>query len=398
MSQTQQTRRILIVQYSSNRDGSAFSGLLLADGLREAGWTTHVAFGFEGPIIERYAKADHCTHVVPHKNWLRRGCTHQFLKDGWLEWQKADAFDALIQSIKPDIVYLNTVVSLAAAVAARRCGVPCVWHLREMFADIGGEMHAPQWARPLVSRLIRHASERVVANSAATAKNLLGEQGASVPIIPNAVRSEFFDCDIDRSVARHRFQLPQDAVVIGVPGTLRPLKGHPFFFRAVAPLLHRRSDCTVAVTGGGDSAYTEGLRAQLRDLGVLGQVRFVGWVEDMTAFYRACDLCCIPSRAESFGRTVIEAFASGTPVVATAVGGMREIIEEGTTGLLVPYGAAEELAEALRIVLDAPELRHKMSHHARQDAEAQYHEAVYKERIVSVTNELIRNGYHLSGA
>jgi glycosyltransferase involved in cell wall biosynthesis len=95
---------------------------------------------------------------------------------------------------------------------------------------------------------------------------------------------------------------------------------------------------------------------------------------------------------------VIEAFASGTPVVATAVGGMREIIEDGTTGLLVPYGAAEELAEALRIVLDAPELRHKMSHHARQDAEAQYHEAVYKERIVSVTNELIRNGYHLSGA
>lgn len=398
MSQTQQTRRILIVQYSSNRDGSAYSGLLLADGLREAGWVTHVAFGFEGPIIERYAKAGHCTHVVSHKNWLRRGRTHQFLKDGWLEWQKADAFDALIQSIKPDLVYLNTVVSLAAAIAAQRRDVPCVWHLREMFADIGGEMRAPQWARPLVSRLIRHVSERVVANSAATAKNLLGEPGASVPIIPNAVRSEFFDCDIDRSVARHRFQLPQDAVVIGVPGTLRPMKGHPFFFRAVAPLLRSRTNCIVAITGGGDTQYAKTLRQQVRELDIEHQVHFVGWVEDMTAFYRACDVCCIPSRAEPFGRTVIEAFASRTPVVATAVGGMREIIEDGTTGLLVSYGAAEELAEALRVLLDAPELRYKMSHHARQDAKAQYHEAVYKERIVSVTNDLIRNGYHLSGA
>ena len=63
------------------------------------------------------------------------------------------------------------------------------------------------------------------------------------------------------------------------------------------------------------------------------RIHFVGWVEDMPAFYRACDMVCIPSRAEPFGRTAIEAFAVGTPVVATAVGGLQEIVEDERTGL-----------------------------------------------------------------
>ena len=138
--------RVLIVQYSSNRDGSAFSGLLVADGLRQAGWDTHVAFGFHGPMVAEYEQAGHHTHVIPHKNWLRRGWTPQFVKDVAQEWGRASDFEALISSLHPSVVYLNTVVSLAGAVAARRGGVPCVWHLREMFSDIGGEMHAPRWA------------------------------------------------------------------------------------------------------------------------------------------------------------------------------------------------------------------------------------------------------------
>jgi hypothetical protein len=69
-------RRALIVQHSAALDESAHSGLLLADGLREAGWATHVAFGFEGPMIERYAAAGHRTHVVP--NAVRTSCKNTY--------------------------------------------------------------------------------------------------------------------------------------------------------------------------------------------------------------------------------------------------------------------------------------------------------------------------------
>jgi len=172
--------------------------------------------------------------------------------------------------------------------------------------------------------------------------------------------------------------------VIGVPATLRPMKGHPFFFEAVAPVLRERSGLRVAVTGEGRADFTAQLKEQMRRLGIRDRVGMLGWVRDMPAFYRACDLVCIPSRAEPFGRTAIEAFAVGTPVVATAVGGLRDIVTDGVTGRLVPYGDESELAAAMRELLDQPELSQKMTANARQTASDQYHERAYNKRIMEI--------------
>lgn len=381
-------RSVLVVQRSSNLDGSAFSGLLLADGLREAGWETHVAFGFDGPIIEKYEAAGHHVYTAPHDNWLRRSRTPQFMKDVWVEWQRASDLEPLLSEAGPDVVYLNTVVSLTGAVAARRAGCQCVWHLREMFADAGGEMHAPEWATPLVRRIICHYADQVVANSRATARNLLGPDANRAVTIPNAVRSSFFDETRSPREARRALDIADAGIVIGVPGTIRPMKGHSFFIRAIAPLLRNRNDVHVAITGGTEGDYAAQVRAQVQRLGVGDEVQFVGWTRDMPGFYRACDVICIPSRAEPFGRTVIEAFAVGTPVVATAVGGIRETVDPETTGLLVPYGEDEALRASLQRLLDAPELRQKMSANARQAAEEEYHERVYKGRIAALIEEV----------
>jgi glycosyltransferase involved in cell wall biosynthesis len=383
---------VLIVQRSAALDGSAHSGLLLADGLREAGWDTHAAFGFEGPIIERYAAAGHETHVLPHDNWLRRHRTHQFAKDVWLEWRKASIFNALIEEVQADLVYLNTVVSLAGAVAARRQGVPCVWHLREMFADVGGEMRAPSWAVPLVRRIIRAHADRIVANSTATARNVLAGSEDGVDVIPNAVRAPFFEEERTQEDARAVFSLSRDGPIVGVPGTLRPMKGHPFLFDAAASVLRERENLQVAVTGDGDGEFVAQLKRQVDELGIADRVHFLGWVKDMPAFYRACDLVCIPSRAEPFGRTAIEAFATGTPVIATAVGGLQEIVTDGETGRLVPYGDEEALAAAVQQSLERPALRRKMANHARQVAEEKYHERVYKNRIGEVVASVKERG------
>jgi glycosyltransferase involved in cell wall biosynthesis len=369
-------------------DGSAHSGLLLADGLREAGWDTHVAFGFEGPMVERYAASGHGVSVVPHENWLRRDGAHQFAKDVWVEWRRAEAFERLIEETGADVVYVNTIVSLAAAVAARRSGTQCVWHLREMFSDIGGEMRAPGGAKPLVRWVIDRHADQLVANSGATARNLLGEGAGEAMIIPNAVGAPFFEEDRSQGEAREVFGLPPEGPVIGVPGTLRPMKGHPFFFEGVAPILRERPGLTVAVTGGGDEAFVARLEEQMRDQGIRGQVELLGWTEDMPAFYRACDLVCIPSRAEPFGRTAIEAFAAGTPVVATAVGGLQEIVTDGETGLLVEYGKKEEFAEAVNRLLESSDLREEMAERARRVGEKKYHDQVYKDQVEHVISHV----------
>jgi len=378
-------RCVLIVQYSSNQDGSAFSGLLLANGLKENGWDTHVAFGFGGPMVSTYRQAGHKTYIAPHKNWLRRGNSFRFVKDVWFEWKRARAFGPLIDRINPQLVYLNTVVSFSAAVAARRSGVPTVWHLREMFADVGGEMHAPQWALPVVRKTIAFHAAELVANSLATADNLLGiERQTDVEIIPNAVRSAFFEDQRARDEARDEMGVPRAGQLIGVPGTLRPMKGHPFFFRAIASILRSQHDLCVAVTGDGEAEYVQSLKALVHELGISEQVRFLGWVDEMPAFYRACEFVCIPSRSEPFGRTVIEAFASGTPVVASAVGGIREIVDQNKTGFLVPYGDHHALRQSIDVMREDENLRKRMSRKARHVAEQRYHEEIYKRRVHAV--------------
>ena len=383
-------RCALVVQHSSALDGSAHSGLLLADGLREAGWETHVVFGHAGPIIGRFERSGHAVHVVPHENWLRRDRLHQFVKDVWTEWRNASAIESLVADLVPDVVYVNTAVSRAGAVAARRAEVPCVWHLREMFADVGGEMRAPGWAIPGVRRVIRGHAARLVANSRATVRNLLGDEAAEVNVVPNGVREAFFREQRSRREARASLDLPLEVPLLGVPGTLRPMKGHPFLFRALPSLLRERSELRIAVTGGGEPTYTAGLKRQVRDLGLQDRISFVGWVDDMAAFYRACDLVCIPSRAEPFGRTAIEAFAVGTPVVASAVGGLKEIVRDGETGLLVSYDDVLSLRDALERLLDDPSLRKRMSENARQEGRRSYHEEVYKERVVRIVDDADR--------
>ncbi|MFO1096460.1 MAG: glycosyltransferase family 4 protein [Planctomycetaceae bacterium] len=284
------------------------------------------------------------------------------------------SFVALIDEVRPDVVYVNTLVSLAGVVAARRRRLPCVWHIRELFDDVGGEMHIPACGgRPLVRRLLKKLATRRVAISRSVAENILESTDPSVvEIVPNAVGQNFFEVAETSSECRARFGLPPGVPLIGVPGTLRPMKGHPFFFEAAALIAQARPDCVFAITGTGEAIYETQLRRQTEQLGLADRVRFLGNITVMPQFYRACDVVCVPSVAEPFGRTVIEAFAVGTPVVATAVGGIRETIEDRKTGLLAAYGDVPALCGALLRILSDQEFARVLANAARQTAREQY--------------------------
>ena len=373
---------LLLVQFSAQRDGSAYSGLLTAEGLRDDGWRVAVAFASEGPMEQAYQAAGFETARAPHKNWLRTADPLRAARNVSHEVRAGRALAASREA--PALVYLNTGASFAGAIAARRWGVPCVWHLRELLSDAGGELVVPAGARPLVQSAFSRLSTRLVANSAAVADNVLGPRlAARADVIFNAIGSRFFDERRTPAEARAALGLPRSGLLIGVPGTLRPMKGHPFFFDAAAPLLARRPDLHVAVTGTGAPDYEARLRADVAARGLAGRVTFTGSIADMPAFYRACDVSCIPSVSEPFGRTVIESFAAGTPVVATAVGGIRETVRDGQTGLLVRYGDGPALADALRQLLSHPEQRAALARAARADAEARFAESAYKARVAA---------------
>ena len=331
------------------------------------------------------------TDKVSHGQWLAGGSRTRRLRRWIRDVGATIRFMRLMRSQCPNLVYINNLTGFSAACAAKLLGIPVIWHIRELFVDAGGEMHDPLGGRRAVRWALRCLADHVVVVSEAVRRSVLGKgQWEHVSVIPNAVGWEYFDCDLARVEARRRLGLPEEMIIIGVPGTLRPVKGHLFFLAAAARLAAEWPDARFAISGDGEEKYKVKLREEVERLGLQERVIFTGTVNDMRDFYRASDIACVPSRSESFGRTVIEAFAIGTPVVTTAVGGLAETIDDERNGLLVNYGDEEGLAAALRRLIDDAGLRERLRAEGLKDARELYHESVYQRRVLDVVESVMK--------
>ncbi|MBW3536325.1 MAG: glycosyltransferase [Actinobacteria bacterium] len=175
-----------------------------------------------------------------------------------------------------------------------------------------------------------------------------------IEIVAPGVDHAFF-APGDQAQARRAVGLAQDIPVLLFAGRIQPLKGLEVAIRAMALV----AGSPVLVVVGGPSgplgeAELERARNLAIELGVRDRVRFVPPQphELLSTFYRASDVCLVPSRSESFGLVALEAAACGTPVVAAAVGGLRNLVEHGRTGYLVDNRDPAAFAAAIEVVLD----------------------------------------------
>jgi D-inositol-3-phosphate glycosyltransferase len=249
-----------------------------------------------------------------------------------------------------------------AWLAAERWDVPLV-HTMHTMAKVKNltlaEGDAPEpVAREIGEAQVVDAADRLVANTDEEAKSLVelyDADPARVVTVPPGVDLDLFRPG-SAARARRRLGLPADAAVLLFVGRIQPLKAPDVLLRAVARLLEARPELAerlvVAVVGGLSGSgltHPDSLTGLTSSLGLTGLVRFTDPVPQpsLADWYRAADLTVVPSYSESFGLVAIESQACGTPVVATAVGGLRTAVRDGVSGVLVESHAPDDYARVI---------------------------------------------------
>jgi len=170
--------------------------------------------------------------------------------------------------------------------------------------------------------------------------------------IPNGIRLQDYEELPPRAECRAQFKLLTGAKLIGTVGRMVPQKNHKLLIEALFRVRQTVPEVHLAIIGEGE--LRESLAAYAADLGVSEYVSLVKETQKIDYFYGAIDIFCLSSDLEGMPLTLLEALASGVPVVSTEVGGIPEVIESGKTGYLVPKGSAEFLAKRIVELLQDP--------------------------------------------
>ena len=206
-----------------------------------------------------------------------------------------------------------------------------------------------------------------------------------VVVIPNGFHAERFRPTPDGAAFRARAGIPPGAPVVLFAGRLASNKGLHHLVPAFARLAPRFPDARL-VLAGEDQEWRARLEASARSLGVADRLLFTGHLPDHE--YRqalaAATVLALPSEWEAFGIVLAEAMACGVPCVATRVGGAPDVVEDGVTGRLVPYGDEATLADALGGLLADPALRARMGAAARERAFARFSWDAVVERTLAL--------------
>jgi len=180
-----------------------------------------------------------------------------------------------------------------------------------------------------------------------------GRVGAPVTLIYNGIDLQRYDQMLPCCTLREEYGLPPEGPMVGVVARLEPEKGHPTLLEGWPAVLAEYPTATLFIIGEGSRRVA--LEAQAAELGIAGSVVFTDRRDDVPAVTKALDVAVLPSYREAQGLTILEAMALSRPVVASNVGGIPEMIEDGVTGLLVPPHDADALGAAItRLLRDHP--------------------------------------------
>jgi glycosyltransferase involved in cell wall biosynthesis len=337
---------MLLSIHSAQRAGAELMGLRQAQDLAQS-FALTISIP-DGPLRAQFSSlGELVAGPPPLPIWTRS--PRLWARRSVLALMHAVRLAALIRRRNIRIVVVNSATSLAPVLAGRLAGARVIVHGRELASS-----RRTQALFALQARL----ADRIVAVSDSAARAFSPHARARVTTIHDGVEH------LGEGPARHAaFERP---VRVCVVGAIDPGKGQDVALDALRRLRERGRDIQLTMVGRVASApFYDDLRRRVNVDRLVDQVRFAGTTEDVFAALELADICLVPSRIDAFPATVLEGLVSGTPLVASNVGGIPEVVEDGVHGLLVPPGDADALAGAIDSLIEDPEAARAMAERGR---------------------------------
>lgn len=277
----------------------------------------------------------------------------------------------LFQRIKPDIVHTHTSkAGIIGRMAAHACAIPNIIHSTHGII-YNPEAKIPGVGRGWLLKIFLHLEQKVGRYTQTLITLSEQETGdairlqlaapACVEAISNGIPLQKLS-EIEREPAN--WKVPH--LRLGIAGRLNTEKGHEILLRSFKRLQQRYPKISLKIAG--DGPLREALEQLCKELGLSKHVIFMGYQNNMAEFLANIDLFVLSSHYEGFGLVLVEAMAAGLPVVATDVGGVREVVVDGKTGILVPSGQEDELAMGIEYIIDHPNLAYEYGQNGRKHA------------------------------
>lgn len=345
--------RVMHVMFALQPGGMEFGVVKLVNGLDRTSVQSSICS--TSPAVENM-KALVAADVPLFELERREG------NDPRLVWQ----LYRLFRHARPHVVHTHAWGTLLEGlIAARTARVPVVIHGEHGTLQLRGYQRKLQrWAWGRTNEVLSVSRKLTERMAAAT-----GYPQDRIRTIQNGVDCTRFS-PLVRPSARAEFGLEAGTLAIGTAGRLVPVKHQANLIDALAMLRDRGVSFVGLIAGDGPLRHE--LEAQIAERRLTGCVRLLGQRRDIERFFAALDVFVLSSRSEGMSNTILEAMASGAPVVATNVGGAEELVEEGRTGRLVPRENSEALCAALAWMAEREERRRVMGVAARRKAETEF--------------------------
>jgi glycosyltransferase involved in cell wall biosynthesis len=301
----------------------------------------------------------------------------------------------LLARLKPDIVHVNNggfpgaASCSAAAIAARLAGIR---HIVYVVNNIAYGYGTPQrWFEYPIDRATAACVSRFVTGSNEASRKLaavLRLPPEKTKVIPNGIAVRKPDESPDAT--RERLGIEKDCVLIACVGSLEARKGHRFLVEAFGLVISQNPGLRASVVIDGVGPEARRLERYIVELGLSGRVRIIPPEKNVWNLYASADIVVLPSVShEDFPNVVLEAMASGKPVIASAIAGVPEQIVDGETGILVRPADSEALARALARLIESPDLREKLGSAGRRRFEQNFTAQIAAQKYFALYRSLL---------